>query len=108
MSAPASLERLSARFGIDRDGNRFGPTTLRRLVFYYAFVLALTALFVSWLSPGAAPDPATLAANHRVTAPPLPLHPLRLLARGLLAVMGALMLSVPLAFAYVRTLSRVK
>jgi hypothetical protein len=107
MTTPASLERLSARFGIDRDGNRFGPTTVRRLVVYYFLVLSLTALSVWWLSPGATPDPATLPAIHKAVAPAVPLHPLHLLARGGLAVLGAFMLSVPLAFAYVRTRSRV-
>jgi hypothetical protein len=107
MTPSTSLERLSERLGIDREGRHLGLTTIRRLLTYYLLALGLTALFAWWFSTGFASPPAAPPGDLQSSAPEVPLHPLRLLARGALAILGSFILSVPLAFTYVRTRSRV-
>lgn len=110
MNRKSSIERLAERLGVESGGRQVGRTTLIRLTLYYGIVILLVALFIvltggmkameaDQAAPGTDLGQHLLAPLFR-TLPPL--------ASGALAVIGAFLLALPVAFVYVRTRNSLK
>lgn len=105
MAEPGRVERLSERVGVGRQGRRVGRVTLVRLAAFYAFALGAVVLFTAFTSTPPRLDGWAPGAPAPASAAPSPLH---LLLDGTMAITAGFLLSVPLAFVYVRTRSRLK
>jgi hypothetical protein len=125
MTAPSGIERLAGRLGIESGSRKLGRTTLLRFVLYYVVVIVVISCFIivtdgmkALMTPVGRGAPNT-GGSIAIESPEVmrsittslwaPLfHSLPPLAYGAAAVIGAFLLSVPIAFTYVRTRSRLK
>ncbi|HEV8124210.1 MAG TPA: DUF4956 domain-containing protein [Gemmatimonadales bacterium] len=123
MALASSIERLAARLGVESGNRRIGRTTLLRLTLYYLVVIIVISAFIlltgemrpGFESSGDASRVLTdgLSGNaqlHQLTQgfwAPL-FRTLPPLAYGAASVIGSFLLSLPVAFTYVRTRNRLK
>lgn len=121
----SSIEKLAARLGVESGGRKIGRTTLLRLTLYYVIVIAVIAWFIiltgdmktmmetadgSRVLTDGLVQPETGGQLRQLTQgfwDPL-FRSLPPLAYGAAAVIGSFLLSLPVAFTYVRTRNRLK
>lgn len=121
----SSIERLAAKLGVESGGRKIGRTTLLRLTLYYIIVIAVIAWFIiltgdmkTMMETGDASrvltdglvQPEAGTQLQQLTGgfwDPL-FRSLPPLAYGAAAVIGSFLLSLPVAFTYVRTRNRLK
>ena len=122
MAIDSSIERLAAQIGVGSGSRRIGRTTLARLSIYYAVVLVVVAGLIILTDnmkgalgggkSGSASDSSALTdgpSTLRVLGIWDPLfRSLPPLATAAAAVIGAVLLAVPVAFTYVRTRNKLK
>jgi len=126
MAVNSSLERLAARLGVTSGSRKLGRTTIVRISIYYVVVFAIVAGFIiltdsmkgalfSGSKGTAASNPATLSTDGVATLADLsrgfwdPLfRSVPPLTTGAAAVIGAVLLALPVAFTYVRTRNSLK
>lgn len=123
MAFASSIERLAARLGVESGTRKIGRTTLLRLSLYYLVVIIIIAAFIlvtGDMRPGfeTSGDPSRVLTDgltsgeqlHQLTQgfwAPL-FRTLPPLAYGAASVIGSFLLSLPVAFTYVRTRNRLK
>jgi hypothetical protein len=126
MAITSSIERLAERMGVGSGSRKIGRTTLARLSIYYGVTLLIVAGFIIvtdnmkgalLTSDRAGPasdagsllnaNPQSWSTLTRGFLDPL-FRSLPPLATGAAAVIGSFLLSVPMAFTYVRTRNRLK
>ncbi|MEP7326967.1 MAG: hypothetical protein ABI836_13535, partial [Gemmatimonadota bacterium] len=123
MALASSIERLAARLGVESGTRKIGRTTLFRLTLYYLVVIIIIAAFIlvtGDMRPGVAAggDASRVLTDgltgteqlHQLTRSfwdPL-FRSLPPLAYGAASVIGSFLLSLPVAFTYVRTRNRLK